>query len=495
MPPLKILSAGEYAPLFRVLPMALQQTEEFQIFETSDGGEAVQRAKELQPDLILLDVGLPMLNGIEFAKRIRDLAPRAKLLFVSNESSSDMVQETFRVGVQGYVHKASVERDLPVAIEAVLDGKRFLSRSLERRKGTYALPYKEEFAPIAALDLRKTEEVRLRYAAIAESSDDAIISKDLNGVISAWNSAAQRIFGYTAAEAIGQSITIIIPPELRHEEEILRRLQAGQRIDHFETRRVSKDGRMIDVSITVSPLKDAEGRIVGASKIARNITQRKLAEAAISTMSQRLIEAQEEERRRVARELHDDISQQIFLLLASLQGLSVHSSLTETRKVIETVIQQAMSLESDVRALSHRLHSSNLEHLGLAAAVTGYCKEFSDQHNTEIQLCVENSPNHLSVDVSLCLFRVLQEALQNAIKHSGTRKFDVSLIGRAQEITLTINDSGTGFDYETAIRGRGLGLISMRERLKLVNGTVSIDTELGRGSTIRASVPFASKVS
>jgi PAS domain S-box-containing protein len=120
-----------------------------------------------------------------------------------------------------------------------------------------------------------------------ESSDDAIIAKNLEGVISAWNTGAQRMFGYTKAEAIGQPITIIIPLALRDEEkDILRRVQAGERIEHCETRRVSKDGEIIDVSITVSPVRDVEGSIIGASKIARNITERKRAEAALSTVSQ-----------------------------------------------------------------------------------------------------------------------------------------------------------------------------------------------------------------
>src|SRR4029077_14081758 len=117
---------------------------------------------------------------------------------------------------------------------------------------------------------------------IVESSDDAIIARNLEGVISAWNTGAQRMFGYTEAEAIGQPITIIVPPAWRDEEkDILRRVRAGERIEHYETRRVSKDGKKIDVSITMSPVRDVEGRIIGASKIVRDITERKRAEAVL----------------------------------------------------------------------------------------------------------------------------------------------------------------------------------------------------------------------
>ena len=140
-----------------------------------------------------------------------------------------------------------------------------------------------------ATDLTRAEEIRLRYAAIVEFSDDAIIAKTLDGVISEWNPAAERLFGYTQYEAIGQPITMIIPPDLHEEEyEILSRLRAGERIDHYETVRVTKAGERIDVSLTISPLRDATGRIIGCSKIARDVTKAKQAAAALRRSEQRL---------------------------------------------------------------------------------------------------------------------------------------------------------------------------------------------------------------
>jgi PAS domain S-box-containing protein len=135
----------------------------------------------------------------------------------------------------------------------------------------------------------RAEEILLRYAAIVESSDDAIIAKTLDGVISAWNPAAERLFGYTPYEAIGQPITMIIPPDLHEEEyEILSRLRAGERIDHYETVRVTKAGQCIDVSLTISPLRDAAGRIIGCSKIARDVTKAKRAAVNLRRSEQRL---------------------------------------------------------------------------------------------------------------------------------------------------------------------------------------------------------------
>src|SRR5581483_5285457 len=138
------------------------------------------------------------------------------------------------------------------------------------------------------IERARAEELRSRLAAIVESSDDAIVSKNLDGVIRSWNGGAERIFGYTAAEAVGRHITLIIPPE-RHDEEreILARLRRGERIDHFETVRVAKDGRRLDISLTVSPVRDAAGRIVGASKVARDVTDRKRAEEALREADRR----------------------------------------------------------------------------------------------------------------------------------------------------------------------------------------------------------------
>ena len=131
---------------------------------------------------------------------------------------------------------------------------------------------------------REAEQAKFRLAAIVESSDDAIISKDLNGVITSWNKAAERLFGYTAEEAIGQHITLIIPADRRNEEvDILSRLRQGQRIDHFETIRPCKAGMRMEISLTISPVKDAAGRVVGASKVARDITSRKRNERALAT--------------------------------------------------------------------------------------------------------------------------------------------------------------------------------------------------------------------
>ena len=160
------------------------------------------------------------------------------------------------------------------------------------------------------------EQVRQLLASIVESSDDAIVSKDLNGVIASWNPGAERLFGYAADEVVGKSVTVLFPEDLLHEETvILERIRRGERIEHYETVRRRKDGSLVDISLTVSPLRDAAGKITGVSKIARDISMRKKAE------HERALALQDEERRRIANELHDSTAQHLVAVSLNLMRL------------------------------------------------------------------------------------------------------------------------------------------------------------------------------
>ncbi|MGA8489746.1 MAG: PAS domain-containing protein [Terriglobales bacterium] len=222
-----------------------------------------------------------------------------------------------------------------------------------------------------------------------------------------------------------------------------------------------------------------------------DITDSKLAKEALSDVNRRLIDAQEQERTRIARELHDDIGQRLALLTIELEEIKQHlaSSDPEASTRMQDVAKRAVEIGDEVRALSHRLHSSQLEYLGVAAAAAGFCKELSEQQRVKIDFAQSGLLGAVPRDISLCLFRVLQEALHNAVKYSGVQRFAVQLRGSTNEIHLTVRDSGTGFDPEAAMNGRGLGLISMRERVSLVKGTISIASRLMRGTEISVRIP------
>ena len=262
----------------------------------------------------------------------------------------------------------------------------------------------------------------------------------------------------------------------------------------YRLRRRSGEYRWIlDHGVPIFGVNDSFAGYIGSCI---DVTDRKLAEEALSKVSQKLIEAHEEERTRLARELHDDIVQRLALLAVGLEGIkkNLPRAAIELRMQVEEAHDAAAELGIDVQTLSHRLHSSKLEILGLTKAATSFCKELSERQGLKIDFQAENVPQDLPRDVSLCLFRVLQEALQNAAKHSGVTEFEVSFIGRPSGIELTVHDSGIGVDPAEAFKGAGLGLTSMSERLKLVSGELSIYSRVGKGTTIRAVVPLTSKM-
>jgi signal transduction histidine kinase len=218
----------------------------------------------------------------------------------------------------------------------------------------------------------------------------------------------------------------------------------------------------------------------------------KMVEEALIQLGHKLLRAQENERTWIARELHDDIVQRIALLAFELDKWDddVLDSPAELRSHVRLAFQRLSGIAKDTQALSHRLHSSKLEFLGLPVAASSFCRELSEHQKVQIDFSHKDIPRGLSNEVSLCLFRVLQEALQNSLKHSGARHFRVELRGTSDAIQLSVSDSGMGFDPAAALASRGLGLISMQERLHLINGELTVQSEPGSGATVYARVPL-----
>ncbi len=245
---------------------------------------------------------------------------------------------------------------------------------------------------------------------------------------------------------------------------------------------------ILDIGV---PRFNAERTFTGFIGIGIDVTERKLAEESLASVSRRLIEAQEEERKRIARELHDDIGQRLALLVNELGQLQPNLPVEAGSRLGE-LREQTSEIAAEIQSLSHALYSSKLEYLGIGAAMRSLCTEFGGQQEVEIDFNADDLPKRLPRAISLCLYRVLQEALHNAIKHSGVRRVEVRSWATSNEVHLTVRDFGSGFDTQLAREGEGIGLISMEERLKLVKGTLSIDSQRERGTTITARVPIGS---
>jgi signal transduction histidine kinase len=221
------------------------------------------------------------------------------------------------------------------------------------------------------------------------------------------------------------------------------------------------------------------------------LTDLRAARAILANLNHRLIQAQEHERARLGRELHDDIGQRMAFLMMEIEQLgAMLPERPDAQSVSQALYDRVSTLGADIQGISHRLHSSKLEYLGLARAANSLCKELSRQHGIAIDFVHESVPADLPADIALNLFRVLQEALSNAIKYSNARHYGVTLQGTPGEVSLEVVDDGCGFDVEAALRGPGLGLVSMRERLSMVNGEATIESRVGRGTRVRVRAPI-----
>ena len=375
---------------------------------------------------------------------------------------------------------------------------------------------------------RRASATQSRLAAIVGSSDDAIISKDLNGVMTSWNDGAQRLFGWTALEAVGRPVTILIPPDRLHEEtEILRRLRRGERIEQYETVRVSKSGKKMEVSLTVSPIKDVAGRIVGASKIARDISERVRAEAQlkaahdeleqrvtertaelreknnellnqtvrIQELSARLLRLQDEERRRIARELHDSVGQALAIMSMNLADVEKEKGkLSETaEKCVEASTSLLQQVSKEIRTISHLLHPPLLDEIGLGSALKWYIDGFSERSKIDVSLDMPDNFERLTSEMEISIFRIVQECLTNIHRHSESAKAAIRVAAEDGHIHLEVRDEGKGIPPEkqaslNSSGAIGVGFRGMRERVRQLGGTLEIQSSPA-GTIVLATLP------
>jgi PAS domain S-box-containing protein len=389
-------------------------------------------------------------------------------------------------------------------------------------KGRRVLPQSRMYGIVLDVTERKNAEIgAARLAAIVESSEDAIVSKNLDGVITSWNTGAQRIFEYTPEEAIGRHITLIIPPEHQDEEtEILRRLRAGQRIDHFDTVRVAKSGRLVDVSLTISPIKDSQQRVVGASKIARDVTDRKqveralreahelleqrvrertaeleLAQEALRNLSGRLMQAQDEERRRIARELHDSAGQLLAAINMNMVPIQSEAGKLgpQFSKAVDESLDLVDQLSQELRTISHLLHPPMLDEAGLEFALQWFVEGFARRSKIDVNFELAPEIGRLSRGLETTIFRLVQECLTNIHRHSGSPTAQIRITQHGEELRMEICDQGRGMLQGNHAKP-GVGVQGMRERVRLLGGRLDIRSSPGSGTAVLATLPLAQPV-
>jgi PAS domain S-box-containing protein len=379
---------------------------------------------------------------------------------------------------------------------------------------------------LPALRLKADRAVGL-LAAIVDSSDDAIVSKTLGGVITSWNAGAERLFGYTANEAVGQHISMLIPADRIDEEAvIIERIKQGQRIEHFDTVRVRKDKKTLDISLTISPIRDSSGKIIGASKIGRDITQRKQVERELRESEERyrtladaldtqvqfrtqelerrnqelrqlsalLLQSQDAERRHIARELHDSAGQTLTALALQLAEIGEDATKDPAvAKSMQNAEELVQHLAREIRTTSYLLHPPLLDETGISSALSWYVQGLAERSGLKIDLQLPDNLERLPPEMELVIFRLVQESMTNIHRHSGSETALIRLEREETTVRVKVEDQGRGMSPErlAAIQsqGSGVGIRGMRERVRHFGGDLVIESN-GSGTKVYATLPM-----
>jgi PAS domain S-box-containing protein len=343
-----------------------------------------------------------------------------------------------------------------------------------------------------AEEAQRTSEERLRMAQWA--AHIGIFDLNIRTGVDIWTPETEALYGLPPGGFAGTLTAfenLIHPDDRKRIIELTREMMRTGQPAEAEWRAVWPDGSVHWIAGRGQVLMDESGEPTRMLGVNMDITERKRAEEALSGMTRKLVEAQEQERVRIARELHDDISQRLALLAIEVDRVRGNYSYlpSEVRNHMQELQQMTADISSRVYAISHELHSLTPDPSNLAKSMRGWCRDFGKRQNMEISFKVHDLPR-LPQGISLCLFRVLQEALYNSAKHSGVKRVEVQLAENSGNIDLVVSDSGTGFDIEAARQSEGLGLTSMQERVRLVGGTIAIDSKPLAGTTIYVRVPF-----
>ena len=400
--------------------------------------------------------------------------------------------------------------------ESRLLGQRLQTRQARLRSGFIATLAASVLALVALilapLDVRRA--IRQRNAAeqkmqdsdstvraLFQSAAQGILMVDASGGIVLANPAAERMLGYEQRELVGQSIELLVPEQLRgghvgHRNSYFGNPQnrpMGLGLD-LQARR--KDGSTFDAEISLSSMRSAEGTLAVA--FVSDISKRKADEQAIHrqredlrNLAGRLMTAQDDERRRIARDLHDDLSQKLAYLAMDIGKLVTKQSDEKLQEDLRPLQRRAADASESVRRISHQLHPSILDDIGLEAAVEQYCEEFGARSGIGIYFRAQDVPALLSREVASSVYHIFQECLRNVSKHSKAKEAYVTLECEANVLRLTVRDEGVGLTPNRPQSGSSIGIVGMKERAHLINGKVEIDSKPGAGTEVIVAVPLS----
>ena len=342
---------------------------------------------------------------------------------------------------------------------------------------------------------RRVQEAMAQMAAIVETSDDAIVGVASDGSVMTWNDGSRRRDGDRAEEIVGTPFSLTFPADQAEElAKIRAAMQQGHVIRHQDVVRVARDGSMVEVSVSNSPIQGHEGAIVGFSSIARGIAERKRAEqeSRRAELLHKLAEAEERQRQRIAHDLHDQMEQHLAALKFGLEKIMTD---TPDRIGLQPLLNLVQQVGRDVRRVALELRPATLDDLGIQDALMNYLGVWSEQSGIEADFhAVGLDATRLPVPTETALYRVVQEALTNVFKHASASRVSVILERRDDHLLAIIEDDGKGFAHDEnrarTTPGRGLGLPGMKERITAIGGSLAVETSPGEGTSLFIRVPW-----
>lgn len=478
-----ILLVDDRAENLLVLEATLRNPR-YNLLRATSGKEALEQLAKHDMALILLDVQMPEMDGFETAQQIKR-HPRQRdipIIFITAIDKEPVhVFRGYDSGAIDYLMKPFddyVLRSKVAVLAEVFEKNRQIQQHRRELVQANAELQKEIW------ERKCAEEALARLAAIVESSDDAIYSTTIDGMITSWNGGAERLFGYTAAEMQGRSRAVLLAPDRIDEiQEMMARITQGERVESVETVRVRKDGAHMAVSMTVSPIKNSTGRIVGASVIARDITERRALEKAIIQISER-------EQQRIGQDLHDGLCQQLTGIALMCQALEQKLSRQHPEEAGEAsqiagLINQAIG---QTRELVKGLYPMTQETDGLLVALDELVTNAESLTSVSCRLTYDTPLVISNPVVTLHLYRIVQEAVNNAIRHGKAKHVLVDLTLQAQESILRVQDDGVGFPVESREKPRGgMGLRIMRHRANMIGAALTIQQNSFGGTTVKCA--------
>lgn len=453
----------------------------------------LRRRREFEPHVLWLLVG---------SMTVTIASELAFTLYINVEGLSNLIGHYLKIISFYLIFRAIIQTGLTRPFDLLLRNLKQSEDALKKAKENLEVEVQERTAQLQQ-SLEKLSETELRYRTVADFTYDWIYWENPDLSFRYISPSCERLTGYTVGEFMSNPrllMEIIVPEDAeiwsRHRTEAL----VEPRLREIQFRIRTKDGEVRWVEHACRPVSDNEGTFLGFRASNRDITERKQAEASLAESRETLqmlagglLSVQEEERRRLARDLHDDLTQRLAVLAIEAGKLErqLEPLPADIREKVGHMKEQMVKLSSDVHDLSRQLHPSIIDDLGLRQAIQSECVNFTKREGIAVKYEPKNIPAKIPRDISVCLFRIVQEGLRNIAKHAKVAEAQVKLVGKDNMIFLTIEDSGVGFDPIQVRGDTGLGLVSMEERTRLIQGEFLVQSKPGQGTVIRVTAKLS----